>query len=155
MQKGLVFIVEDNEMYSLMLEYTLANDRVAHCVSFPSGEECIRNLDQNPMLVILDYWLPGMNGMQTFEAIKKKKPDVPVVMLTRNKDVVLETEFYKKGVFDFFYKEEDSVMQIKRILNSVLDRIRKKENEESSHLKVFICILFIVAILTVIVYAIN
>src|SRR6185312_5306386 len=98
---NLVFIVEDNELYSLMLEYTLSNDSTAQCICFKTGEECIEQLQLDPVLVILDYWLPGMNGKEAFEQIRQIKPKLPVVLLTRNQDMKLKKELMKKGLYDY------------------------------------------------------
>ncbi|MGZ4034907.1 MAG: response regulator [Bacteroidia bacterium] len=151
-KKRLVFIVEDNELYSLMLQYSLSNDTVIQCICFKTGEECIQNLDMDPMLVILDFWLPGMNGKETFEQIQQKKPDIPVVMLTRNQDKKLKKEFIKKGVYDYLYKEDDSILQIKKIINSVHDEIIKEEQNQSTSIKIIFCILFFIAIIIAFTY---
>ena len=66
-----IFIVDDNEMYSTMLSYTLSKDNIYKFVSFKSGEECIKNLYLNPEIIILDYGLLGMDGYDTLLKIKK------------------------------------------------------------------------------------
>ncbi|HSY75263.1 MAG TPA: response regulator, partial [Bacteroidia bacterium] len=81
-----VFIVEDNDMHSLMMDYLLSKDSMAHIKKFRSGEECIENLGLKPDVVILDYGLPGINGMQTFMEIKKHDPQIPVIVVTENRD---------------------------------------------------------------------
>src|SRR6266496_651041 len=81
-----IFIVDDNEIYAMMLDYFLSRDSVYHFVSFNSGEECIKNLYLDPDVIILDYGLPGMNGYFTLLEIKKRSPHVHVLILTANKD---------------------------------------------------------------------
>ena len=128
---NLVFIVEDNDLYSLMLDYTLSNQEIVKCKSFRTGEECIANLDMNPMLVVLDYGLPGMNGKETFEKIKELKPGIPVVILTGSKDMHLAQALLKEGVYDYLLKEKDSVEELRAIIDKVLDTTIEKETEEA------------------------
>ncbi len=152
-QKRLVFIVEDNEMYSLMLEYKLSNDSIVQCLGFKSGEECIEHMGLNPMLVILDYWLPGINGKETFEQIKKYNPKIPVVFLTRNEDEAVEKELIKAGAYDYLYKEDDSIQQVKKIINTFLDKISSNEQKGMTHLNIIFCLIFFIALFIVILYA--
>ncbi len=141
-----VFIVEDNEMYSLMLDYTLSNNNMIKCICMKTGEDCIKNLELNPMLIILDYWLPGINGKETYEEIKKVKPTIPVVILTRNKDTELEKELLKSGVYDYLYKEENSILQVENIINSVLEKIEKDERKQFKKANIIFCILIFIAV---------
>jgi DNA-binding response OmpR family regulator len=151
-QNRLVFIVEDNEMYSMMLEYKLSNDSIIKCMCFKTGEECLQNLELDPMLIILDYWLPGINGKETFDRIKKQAPDIPVVMLTRNKDKDVEKMLLKSGVHDYINKEEDSIKQVKHIINTVVDEIIRKEESRVKKMKLFVFLLFVAAVFITIMY---
>ncbi len=131
-QHKLIFIVEDNEMYSMMLDYMLSKESACRFVSFKTGEECIANLSMNPNLVILDYGLPGMNGLETFKEIKKYNPDIAVVILTENHDVHIAQEFvHAGGVYEYLLKEKDSVRQI----SSIIDTLLIDNKEDAGHVK--------------------
>jgi DNA-binding NtrC family response regulator len=149
----LVFIVEDNEMYSLMLDYTLSNESVCRCMSFKSGEECINNLSLNPMLIILDYTLPGMNGMQTLKRIRQINRDVPVVILTGNEDVDAAREFLNQGVFYYLIKGENTVPELEQVIDSVIGKTAEKEMKKSNVVldrMIFGVLLFILVLVAVI-----
>jgi len=141
-QHKLVFIVEDNDMYSLMLDYMLSKESSCRFVSFKTGEECIANLSMNPDLIILDYGLPGLNGLETFKEIKKYNSQIPVVMLTENHDVHVAQQFmHEGGIYEYLLKEKDSVKQISAIIDKLLidnlnttGYIRKEENKKNKKL---------------------
>jgi DNA-binding NarL/FixJ family response regulator len=107
-----IFIVEDNEIYSTMLDYLLTRNSVFRFFCFSSGEECLKNLHLHPYMVILDYGLPGLNGYEIMLAIKKKNPQVHVVVLTTNKDYELAAKFFKAGADDYILKEGAGEAQI-------------------------------------------
>lgn len=152
-ENKLVFIVEDNEMYSIMLDYTLSNDSIVKFICFKTGEECIENLKLNPMLIILDYWLPGMNGLETFNKIREIKPDVPVIILTQDHNLDVATILLNAGVNDYFNKGENSVAEIKQIINSQLSKVIKKEEAQTKRLRTLFFIFWLVAITIVVIYA--
>ena len=91
--KRRVFIVEDNDMHSMMMDYLLSKENSFQIIRFKSGEECLQKLYVHPDIIILDYGLPGMNGMQTFEQIKKYDSNIPVVVVTESRDAVWNNSF--------------------------------------------------------------
>jgi DNA-binding NtrC family response regulator len=149
-----VFIVEDNDMHSLMMDYLLSKETTAHIKKFSSGEECIENLKLNPDVVILDYGLPGINGMQTLKAIKEHDPEIPVIVITGNKDKEVARSFFNAGVYDYIEKEEDAFEQVSKVTDSILNIMARKEaKKEHKQSVVFITgILLIATIITVIAY---
>jgi two-component system response regulator AtoC len=131
-QHKLVFIVEDNDMYSMMLDYMLSKESTCHFISFKTGEECIANLELDPDLVILDYGLPGLNGLETFKEIKKYDQSIPVVILTESHDVHIAQQFvHEGGLYEYLLKEKNSVEQI----NKIIDRLLISNSEKTDHIK--------------------
>jgi len=72
-----------------------------------SGEEAIGKLDEHPDVVILDIKMPGMDGHQALEEIKKRSPDIPVIMLTGHGALPSAKEALDKGAFDYLAKPCD------------------------------------------------
>ena len=150
----LIFIVEDNDMYSFMLDYLLSNEHTLRCMRFQKGEECIESMELNPDLIILDYVLPGIDGLETFRKIRMKKPDVPVVVLTGHYDASTAKEFLNEGVYDYMLKEENAVKEVKLLVEKVMDKaeedqIRKEEQwtkqQISRYAIGFVCVLAFLA----------
>ncbi|HEV7230675.1 MAG TPA: response regulator [Bacteroidia bacterium] len=126
----LIFIVEDNEMYSFMLDYMLSQEHKLRCIRFDKGEECIDSLKLNPDMIILDYVLPGINGLETYRKIKMTKPEVPVVILTGHYDASAAQEFLKEGVYDYMLKEENAVNTVKALVENVMDQAEEEKIQE-------------------------
>jgi len=154
----LVFIVEDNDMYSLMLDYMLSKESSCRFVSFKTGEECIANLSMNPDLIILDYGLPGLNGLETFKEIKKENPEIPVIILTENHDVHIAQQFmHEGGIYEYLLKEKDSVKQISAIIDKLLinslDTGYIKKEEKKKNKKLLRVLVGVVSFTTLIMFA--
>jgi two-component system response regulator AtoC len=123
----LIFIVEDNEMYSFMLDYMISHEHTLRCLQFNKGEECIDSLNLKPDMIILDYQLPGINGLETFRKIKMNSPTVPVVVLTSHYDPNTAKEFLKEGVYDYMLKEANAVSTVKSLIEHVMEKAEVEE----------------------------
>lgn len=92
--KKAVYVVEDNPLFVLMLNYRFdewTNVRLTH---FTSAEECLKHVESHhthPALYVLDYQLPGMNGLDALKQIKRLDTDSRVAILssTLNREVTL------------------------------------------------------------------
>ena len=80
--KKTVLIVDDEEMIRQSLEGILT-DEGYDVLTASSGEEALKIIeDELPSLVLLDIWLPGMDGIEALKAIKAAHPQLQVVMMS-------------------------------------------------------------------------
>lgn len=131
-----IVIVEDNEMYSILLNHKLKNSFNARLNSYTSGEEFLANLEleKNTDLILLDYNLPGMNGLSTLQQIKEKSPDTEVIILSNQNIMQIAIDSLKEGAFDYVIKNEEA---IERIINSIYKIERNKQiRDENLTLKI-------------------
>ncbi len=93
-----------------------------------SGEEAIEQLSAEPDVVVLDIKMPGMDGHETLGEIRKRKPDLPVIMLTGHGDMPSAKEALKQGAFDYLAKPCD----IDILAAKILEARRRGRRVESS-----------------------
>jgi len=117
-----IFIVDDNEIYSMMLDYILSKDSIYKFVSFRSGGECIENLYLKPEIIILDYEMPGLNGYDTLLEIKKQDPHIHVVILTSREDELLKEKLLRAGADDYVLKQGHGETQIIERIEGILNK---------------------------------
>lgn len=60
----LIFVVEDNQMYNKLVVSYLKTNKFTNVESYLSGEEALQNMHKNPDIVIQDYLLEGMTGIE-------------------------------------------------------------------------------------------
>ncbi|MBN2237316.1 MAG: response regulator, partial [Bacteroidales bacterium] len=79
----LVLIVEDDPINNELLVFLLKKVN-ARSVSAFNGEEALRLFDAHPgiALVLMDIKMPGMNGYEITEQMKKIRPEIPVIAQT-------------------------------------------------------------------------
>jgi two-component system, OmpR family, response regulator len=120
-----LFIVEDNFMYSYLLEAMLKEYGNFKITTLTSGEDCIEMLENNPKLIILDYNLEkGLNGLDTFKIIHSRKPKIPVIIISSQTDVQVVADLLKLGVFDYIEKK-DKQKAMEKLLDSALKALKK------------------------------
>ena len=116
-----IFIVEDNEIFSMMLDYILSKDSIYNFVSFKTGEECLANLYMEPDIIILDYGLPGINGYQVLTEIKKRNPSTHVIVLSSNRDRSLAAKMLSAGADDYILKQGHGEAQLIKRIETILE----------------------------------
>jgi DNA-binding NtrC family response regulator len=88
-------------------------------------------------LVIVDFYLPDMNGLQLTQKIRERKIEIPIVFLTSNRDFRLAIEVMKYGVEDYLIKDEAVDSVLPRSIVNILERVelkRRVENEQKADL---------------------
>ncbi|OPX41414.1 MAG: two-component system response regulator [Desulfobacteraceae bacterium 4484_190.3] len=94
-----------------------------------SGSEGLEQLEKNDEIevVILDVKMPGMDGIETLQKIKRKYPLVEVIMLTGHATVETGIEGMKLGAFDYLMKPCDMDLLMSKVRESAA---KKRQHEE-------------------------
>jgi len=106
-----IFFVDDDKMILNLLEYTFQSRQDYKVISFQTGEDCLKNLEQEPQLIVLDHILSGpgeekLSGLETLIEIRKQNQDIPVVILTGQGDDALLSEFMEHGANRYLTKDD-------------------------------------------------
>ena len=130
-----IYIVEDNPLYSAVLEQNLLSSGFTDVELFDDGEACLNQLSNQPEVILLDYQLgtDKMNGIEIFKEIKRKSQETKVVLLSNQDEVRVAVESLRLGAFDYIIKGKYAM---DNLLNA-LHRIRrvKKINDNENQLK--------------------
>jgi len=120
-----ILIIEDEAAIRRVLGKILSEEndtyKVEEAEDGVQGLEKIKATDYD--LVLCDIKMPKMDGVELLEAVKKIKPEIPMVMISGHGD--METAIYamKLGAFDFISKPPD----LNRLLNTVRNALDKKQ----------------------------
>jgi UDP-3-O-acyl N-acetylglucosamine deacetylase len=87
------------------------------------GESALRAIaEQSYDLVLLDIWMPGMDGIEALRKIKDLRPDVPVVMISGHATIATAMKATKEGAADFLEKPLDLSQTLSCISAALKDR---------------------------------
>ncbi|MGM0565313.1 MAG: sigma-54-dependent transcriptional regulator [Bacteroidota bacterium] len=117
-----IFIVEDDKIFAKMLSYHLSLNPDIQTEIYYSGKDFLDNLYKGPDMVSLDYNLPGLSGMEILDKIKKFDPDLPVVIVSGQQDINTAVSLFKKGVYDYIVKDDDTKERLWNITNKVKEK---------------------------------
>ena len=99
-----VFLIEDDSALREAISVTLQLGRVEF-EAFEAAEDALEELDtQTPQLIVTDFRLPGMNGIELIGRVHAKYPQLPVVVMTAYADTQLAVKALKAGARDFLIK---------------------------------------------------
>ncbi|MFW5489827.1 MAG: sigma-54-dependent transcriptional regulator [Desulfovibrio sp.] len=99
-----ILIVDDEDGIRFSLRGIL-EDEEYEVQDAQNGEEGLQIFSSSPPdLVFLDIWLPGMDGLEVLDAMRKASPDIPVVMISGHGNIETAVSAIKKGAFDFIEK---------------------------------------------------
>ena len=99
-----ILVIDDDDQLRKSFHKLLAEEGY-RCTSATSGEEGLKEIQKEiPDLVILDVRLPGMSGLETFQAIQEFEPKLPVIIMTAYATTANAIEATKMGAFDYILK---------------------------------------------------
>jgi DNA-binding NtrC family response regulator len=125
-----ILIVEDEAKMRRLLELNLGEDGFT-TFSAEDAETGLKLLRENPVdLVVTDLKLPGMNGLEFLQAVKRQNAALPVVVMTAFGSVETAVEAMKAGASDYVLKPF-SLSEMRMVIHKELDVRNLREENRS------------------------
>ena len=123
-----VLIVDDEAGVRSALSGVL-RDEGYQVEAVDSGEACLDRVARAPYdAIVLDIWLPGLDGLATLEKLRQRHVDAPVVMISGHGNIESAVRAIKMGAFDFVEKPLSLEKTVLVIGNAVRQRRLEAEN---------------------------
>ncbi|MBQ8970201.1 MAG: response regulator [Lachnospiraceae bacterium] len=134
--KDLILVVDDDPMTRMATEELFGIRYRVVCAE--SGEEALSCMEEEkPDLILLDFHMPGMNGLQVLEKIRENESygNIPVIFLTADDDADTEAELFEAGAMDYIRKPYimqvalqriRRVLELKHLQDSLQDEVERK-----------------------------
>ena len=120
-----ILIIEDEAAIRRVLTKILSEENDSYKVEEAEdglqGVEKVKNEDYD--LILCDIKMPKMDGVEVLEAVKKIKPEIPMVMISGHGDLETAINTMRLGAFDYISKPPD----LNRLLNTVRNALDKKQ----------------------------
>lgn len=121
-----ILLVEDNRDFAHLVEVFLRKHEAGQFVITwkENGTDALDTLASGAVfdVILMDYFLPGQNGLEITRTLQERGVTIPVIFLTVNKDFDLAVEVMKLGIEDYLVKEEISTPVLPRTILNVIER---------------------------------
>ncbi len=130
---GKVLVIDDEEAIRKSLRMVLEYEGYEYIEagSGPEGLESIRR--ESPDAVILDIKMPGMDGLETLQAVRARDAATPVLMISGHGDIPTAVEAIQKGAYDFLEKPLESERVLTALRNAIERKRLRDENVRLRH----------------------
>ncbi|HKM92781.1 MAG TPA: response regulator [Prolixibacteraceae bacterium] len=125
--KTKLFLVDDDALFLKLLEIEFLQHADFEIETYLTGELCLANLSHNPDIIVLDYFLNGidqeaMNGIEVLDKILTINSDIPVVMLSSQDKIDVAIDCMHHKAVDYVVKSETAFIRLQKIIASIMDR---------------------------------
>src|SRR5262245_373250 len=99
-----------------------------------SGEDCLRKLEESPFdLILLDIWLPGMDGLETLRRIRERSPATHIIVISGHATIATAVTATKLGAYDFIEKPLSLEHTLLIVRNALSHRRLEQDNDILRH----------------------
>ena len=115
-----LLIVDDQPEICKLIAYCFKDEGLITRMAL-SGEQAIRAICiQTPVLIFMDFKMPGMNGLETLKKVQNLIYDVPVVMISADMDGDVIAEVLRTGRSRYFLPKPFSIAPLKQLVKEIL-----------------------------------
>jgi len=123
-------LIVDDEPSILQSLGGLLSDEGFEVTTAANGYEALKTIEaESPDLVLLDIWMPGIDGIETLKEIKKENPNIQVIIITGHGTIETAVKATKLGAFDLIEKPLSIDKVIVAINNALNFRRLEEENK--------------------------
>lgn len=125
-----ILLVDDDPMFRVMLRTFLSKHDFT-IIEAATGTESLRSLNSNPdiQLVLTDLRLPDLNGLEVITEIKRRNPQMPIIMMTSFGDIKTAVKAIKLGAYEYVTKPvnpDEILMNIQAALKKQAQPVAEK-----------------------------
>jgi two-component system, NtrC family, nitrogen regulation response regulator NtrX len=120
-----ILVVDDESGVRASLSGILGDEGYA-VETLETGEACLTALETRRYdLILLDVWLPGMDGLETLTRLRESDPEVPVVVISGHGNIETAVKAVRQGAQDFVEKP----LSLEKTLLAVRNALRQRKLE--------------------------
>lgn len=136
-----IFLVDDDAVYLKLLEFEFLQHGDFEIETYATGELCMKNLKNSPDVIVLDYYLDGidksaMNGIETLDKIKAFNPNIDVIMLSCQDSIDIAVNCMHHKAYDYVMKSETAFLRLQRNITTIFSfqKLEKQLNWYMEHM---------------------
>lgn len=153
---NLIYVVEDNKVYNRLVAGYLNKKNFHNIKVFYSGNECVKAVKQGeqPDVVVQDYFMEGMNGLEVLKHVKKLSPKTEFIFLTGNESTEVAVNSIKYGAFDYIIKDKVALDKVNYKIRKILQvkQLEEKNKQIRKYMMVTVVILVLIVLFSLLIF---
>lgn len=136
-----ILLIDDDAGFASLVKHLLGqqNNYSFDVVWESETDKILETLksDKQFDLILIDYFLPGNNGLEIAQKILDSNYQIPIVLLTTNRDIQIAIDAMKYGVVDYLLKEDVSETTFPRTIVNIYEKnLMRKQTEAAEKEKI-------------------
>lgn len=120
-----IFVIDDNPVAQKSYQQYFARLGCVRMRMYDNGADCLQDIGENPDLVLIDYYMLPLNGLEVLIRIRAFNPKIYTVMISGQTDLQVAVSAMKCGAFDYIIKGESESTQIATVLQRMLQTMNQ------------------------------
>lgn len=144
----LIFIIEESTIYKDLIVGYLKSNKYPNVKVFKTGDECLNELHLNPDIIILDYSIEGISGLELMKKVKSTRPTIDFIFLSGQNDVEIAVSILKLGATDYVVKNEKAPSRLVSAIERAISNTQKQKMNKGFTIGVlgfFVLLLLLIA----------
>lgn len=155
----LIFVVENNKVYNHLVSEYIKKQGFLNVRSIISGEECVDLVKKGemPNIVIQDYSLDGMNGLDVLRKVKKLSPKSEFIFLTSNENMEVAVNTIKFGAYDYIVKDKMALEKVVYKMRKIdqMHRLEKKNKQIRKLMNISLIVIAVIVIFAFLFFVVD
>jgi polysaccharide export outer membrane protein len=114
-----VFLVDDDPFCRQLYEYHLKKIGIKDVYVFENGQDCLNSLVLEPDLVLLDHYMKPITGLDVMDEIKSHNPEIFVVIISGQEEILLPVIAMETGAFDYIVKSDVTEQRLLEVIERI------------------------------------
>jgi DNA-binding NtrC family response regulator len=136
-KKFKIFLVDDDAFCMGIYQQHLASLGHKDVTGFGNGHDCLNHLTEQPDVIFLDYEMVNLTGLEVLKKIKRVNPDIFVIFLSGQANIMTAVNALKFGAFDYIVKGMHELDNMTKVLNKITDVIELMKRKKPSLINKF------------------
>lgn len=130
-----VFIVEDDPLYRALIKHRINSIGIYNILLFSSGESCLKMLYEKPDILLIDYELENMSGIDLLKIIKIEIPESKVIFISSTNNSKIISQAINNGAIDYIEKNFNALGKLEILIMKLIQSniSNQKYNQEVSY----------------------
>ncbi|UFH54884.1 response regulator [Spirosoma sp. KNUC1025] len=128
-----IFIVDDDPFCRSFYEQHIRNLGYDQITIFSDGQECLNQLTAQPDVILLDYSMEPLNGLDVLRKIKRFNPDIYLVIVSGQEELQVAVNALKYGAFDYIIKGNNDLAKIEAVLKKIQEVMALLQQQQAQN----------------------